>query len=74
MMRQFELVFSKADLKLLDVYAYPWNTTWEECKQLWGNDVKTLKNPNGTKFYSYKNRWLNVLVNKHGDVVSIGIY
>jgi len=72
--RQIELSFSKRDLKLENIYVYPWNLTWDQCKGLWGSNVKTIKNPNGTKFYMYKDRRLNVLVNNHGEVASIGIY
>jgi hypothetical protein len=73
-MRQFELGFSRGDLSLQHIYAYPWNLTLDECKKLWGDNYKTIKNPDGTKFYSYKDRHLNVLVNGHGDVLSLGIF
>lgn len=72
--RQIELSFSKTDLKLVGIFAYPWNLTWDQCKQFWGDKVRTLRNPDGTKFYSYRNRQLNVLVAKNGTVLSVGIY
>jgi hypothetical protein len=72
--RQIELSFSKGNLKLAGIYAYPFKLTWDECKQLWGNKVKTLKNADGSKFYQYKDRRLNVLVDKRGDVYNIGLY
>ena len=72
--RKIELSFAKTNLTLAGIYAYPWKLSWDECKQLWGNKVKTLKNPDGSKFYEYKDRRLNVLVDKRGDVYNIGLY
>lgn len=72
--RQYELLFSAASHKVENVYAYPWNTTLEDCKRLWGDDYKTIKNPNGTRYYSYKHRHLGVLVAPNGTVVNIGVY
>lgn len=59
---------------LHDYYIYPVNVTWEDCKRLWGNDVRVTKNKNGTRFYMYKNRHMNVLVGSNGTVMSLGVY
>ncbi len=72
--RQFELAFDGVTKKLSGVYAYPWNLTWVQCRQLWGNDVNVIKNHDGTRVYSYRNRRLNVFVQKDGTVISIGVY
>lgn len=72
--REFELNFDPATKKLAGIYAYPWHLTWEECKRLWGSDVTTIRNQDGTHFYSYRNRRLMVLADKHGNVVSLGVY
>src|SRR5581483_3220896 len=71
--REFELRFDKANM-LTNVFVYPWSMTWEQCKQLWGEKTKTIKNTDGTRFYMYKNRRLNVLVNRDGSVISFGVY
>jgi len=72
--RVLELSFSKVDMKLIGIFAYPWNATWDQCKQLWGDNVRTMKNADGTKFHLYKDRHLNVLVDKRGTVLSVGLY
>ena len=72
--RMFELSFSKSSLKLENIYMYPWNMSWDQCKQLWGSNIRITKNPDGTKFYSYKDRKINVLVTRQGQVQSIGLY
>lgn len=72
--RQIELVFDGKTKKLHDFYIYPINATWEDCKKLWGNDVRVQKGANGTRFYVYKNRHLNVLVSANGTVVNYGVY
>jgi len=72
--RQLELVFDGKTKMLHDYYIYPVNVTWEDCKKLWGSDAKVQKNSNGTRFYLYKNRHMNVLVAANGTVISIGVY
>jgi hypothetical protein len=72
--REFELAFEIGTPQLNGVFAYPWNLTWDECKATWGSDVRTIKYDDGTRFYAYKKRRLNVLVNKNGSVISIGVY
>jgi hypothetical protein len=72
--REFELSYDKVTKKLAGVFAYPLNMTWRECKQIWGADVRVIRNPNGTRTYSYKNRRLNVFTDGEGRVVSLGVY
>ena len=72
--RQIELVFDGKTKKLHDFFIYPVNVTWEDCKKLWGNNVRIQKSNNGTRFYMYKDRHLNVLVSANGTVVSFGVY
>jgi hypothetical protein len=73
-MREFELGFDAQTKKLRDIYAYPWNVTWDDCKKLWGDNVTTVRNKNGTRFHSYKDRHVNVLVDKSDRVISLGFY
>ena len=49
-------------------------TTWDDCKRLWGDEVNTTRNPDGSRFHMYKTRRLNVLVGRDGVVQSLGIY
>jgi hypothetical protein len=72
--RQIELVFDGKTKALHDYYYYPVNVTWEDCKKLWGNDVRIKKNKDGSRSYMYKNRHLNVLVLPNGTVQSVGVY
>jgi hypothetical protein len=71
-----ELGFDSKTNRLTNVYLYPARlTTWEDCKKLWGKDATVaVKNPDGSKIYSYKNRHLNVLLDKDNRVVSLGLY
>ncbi len=72
--RQVELLFDAKTKMLHDFYIYPVNMTWEDCKKIWGDNVKTQKGHNGNKFYMYKNRHMNVLVAPNGTVLSVGVY
>jgi len=72
--RQIELVFDGRTKKLHDFYIYPINVTWNDCKTLWGNNVRTQKNADGTRFHLYKDRHLNVLVSPNDTVISFGVY
>jgi hypothetical protein len=71
-----ELVFDSKTNRLTNVYLYPARpTTWEDCKKLWGKDATVaMKNQDGSKIYSYKNRHLSVLLDKNNRVVSFGLY
>jgi hypothetical protein len=73
-MREFELAFNGTTKVVTDVYAFPWNISWEEGKKAWGEEYKTTKNPNGTKYYGYAKRRLNILVGTNGMILNIGAY
>jgi trypsin-like peptidase len=72
LLRELELNFDAKTQKLAAIYGSPWDFTWAQCKTLWGNNVRTTKNPDGTRFHSYKDRNLTVLVNKDDKVISFG--
>ena|SRR2546425_7303744 len=74
LMREVELNFDSRTKRLQAVYGYTWDMTWEQCKKLWGENVTTTKNHDGTRFYAYRDRNLLVLTDKHGKVISIGVY
>ena len=70
-----ELLFDAKTNRLTNIYLYPARTTsWDDCKKLWGKDVTLRKNPDGSKFALYKNRHLNVLLDKNDWVISVGLY
>lgn len=73
-MREFELAFDNKTNLLTNVFGYPLNMTWEQCKQLWGENASNAKKPDGTHFRLYKDRHLNVLLDKSDKVISLGIY
>jgi len=72
LLREIELNFDSKTQKLIAIYGYPWDFTWTQCKTLWGNNVRTTKNPDGSRFHSYKDRNLHVLVNKDEKVINFG--
>jgi hypothetical protein len=72
--RQVELSFDGRTKTLHDIFVYPVNMTWQDCKKIWGDDVWTKKAANGNKFYMYKKRHMNILVLPNGTVLSVGVY
>jgi hypothetical protein len=72
--REFELMFDKRTHQLRSVFIYPWSMTWEECRRLWGNDVNITQVANGNLFRAYLSRRLDVLTDKGGKVINLGIY
>ncbi len=72
--REFELLFDLQTKNLRAVYIYPWQMTWSECRELWGEDVNTTEVANGNFFRSYRSRHLDVLVDRTGNVINLGIY
>ena len=72
--QELELDFSNETGVLRGVFAYPWQMTWEECRGLWGARVLARKANLGRTFYSYLNRRLDVLVDRTGKVISLGLY
>ena len=73
-MREFELAFDNKTNLLTNVFGYPFTMTWEQCKQLWGENARTVKNTDGTHFREYRDRHLNVMLDKSDKVLSLGIY
>ena len=71
-----ELSFDSKTSRLTNVYLYPARaTTWEDCKKFWGKDASVaMKNTDGSKIYTYKNRHLNVLLDKNNRVINLGLY
>lgn len=72
--RQIELDFDAGSGTLRTVFGYPWDLTWQECRRLWGVNVSAAEANKGRRFYSYLNRHLDVLVDKSGKVISLGLY
>ena len=62
----------------LDVVGYPLGrdfiNVWSGPQVAFGDKVSTIKYPDGSKLYGYRDRRLSVLVDKHGDVTSLGVY
>jgi hypothetical protein len=72
--RELELDFDSDSGSLRTVFAYPNQMTWEDCRKIWGGNVNTTRGKNGRMFYSYLNRKLDVLVDRGGKVISLGLY
>jgi hypothetical protein len=72
--REFELDFDKETGLLRSVFAYPSNLKWDQCRKAWAGTVNSTDAANGRKFYSYVNRHLDVLVDRAGTVISLGLY
>lgn len=72
--RELELDFAKDTGALRAVYVYPWSMKWEDCRKLWGANVTAADASDGRKFFSYENRRLDVLVDRTGKVISLGLY
>jgi hypothetical protein len=72
--REFELLFDRRTKLLRSAFIYPWRMTWNECRDLWGEEVNITAMANGQVFRSYINRRLDVLADKNGAVINLGIY
>lgn len=72
--REFELLFDRQTKTLRSAFIYPWRMTWDECLDLWGDEVNSTAMPNGNVFRSYLHRHLDILTDKSGAVISLGIY
>ncbi len=72
--REFELDFEGETGLLRTVFVYPWKMRWDECRRIWGGNVATAEASNGRRFHSYENRRLDVLVDRAGNVISLGLY
>ena len=71
---ELELDFDSDSGSLRTVFAYPNQMTWDDCRKMWGGNVNTTPAKNGRVFYSYLNRKLDVLVDRGGKVISLGLY
>ncbi|HLK49721.1 MAG TPA: hypothetical protein VKT49_16375 [Bryobacteraceae bacterium] len=71
---ELELDFESDTGTLRTVFAYPNQMTWDDCRKIWGANVNTTRTRNGRVFYSYLNRKLDVLVDRGGKVISLGLY
>jgi hypothetical protein len=72
--REIELDFAAETGILRSVFVYPWQMTWDDARQQWGEQVTAAKANKGRMFYSYVNRRLDVLVDPDGRIVSLGLY
>jgi hypothetical protein len=72
--REFELMFDRQSKRLRAVFIYPWRMTWDDCRELWGDDVNTTNVANGAIFRAYLSRHLDVLADSQGKVINLGIY
>jgi S1-C subfamily serine protease len=72
--QHIELQFDSKTKRLTNVYLYPTRLTWEECKRTWGDNITVKKNPDGSKFHLYKNRRLNIYLDKNDNVISLGLF
>lgn len=72
LLREIELNIDSTTQKVVGIYGYPWDMTWTQCKSLWGDKVTTTKNADGSRFHTYKDRNLHVLVGKDERVVNLG--
>jgi hypothetical protein len=72
--KEVELEFAQENGLLREVYIYPAQMTWNDCRRLWGMNVNITQAAKGRTFYSYNNRHLDVLVDTDGKVISLGLY
>jgi hypothetical protein len=72
--REFELMFDRQSKTLRAVFIYPWRMTWDDCRELWGDDVNTTNLASGAIFRAYLSRRLDVLSDSQGKVINLGIY
>src|SRR6202171_4964156 len=72
--KEMELDFDADSGLLHGVFVYPQGLTWQDCRRLWSGDVSPTQGVNGRTFYSYTNRHLDVLVDRGGKVISLGLY
>ncbi len=72
--QRIELGFDSKTKRMTNVYMYPLRLTWDDCKRLWGDDVRTVRNTDGTRFHLYKTRRLNVLLDRNNNVINLGLY
>jgi hypothetical protein len=71
--QRVELGFDIKTKLLINIYLYPVGVTWDECKNKFGTKY-SVQYIEERKFYVYKNRHLNVQVDRHNNIVSLGLY
>jgi len=72
--RELELDFDSATGALRTVFVYPAAMTWKQVRTRWNGQISAADAQHGRKFYSYVNRRMDVLVDAHGRVISLGLY
>jgi hypothetical protein len=72
--KEVELDFDTDSGLLHGVFVYPVQMTWQDCRRQWGASATATEVANGRTFYSYSSRRLDVLVERGGKVVSLGLY
>lgn len=71
---KIECRFDGVTKKLQNLYLYPRNMTWEDCRRTWGENVVISERAGGNRFYEYQDRRLMVLVDKSGRVLNLTVY
>lgn len=70
-----ELRFDGDSNLLSHVNLFPIHMSWQQCKELWGDNTTAVHFRDGTiQFQSYKDRRLTVYLDKNGNVISLGLY
>lgn len=72
--REVELTFDSKTRKLKQAIIYPTGFNTEQAKKMLGDKYKNVKSANGTFFYMYQDKRVNVLFAKDGTAISIGLY
>jgi len=72
--KELELDFDRETGLLRTLFVYPHNMTWQDCRHLFGVNVRSTQANKGRTFYSYLDRRLDVLVDAAGKVISLGMY
>lgn len=68
-----ELRFDIDSTFLSHVNLFPVHMTWQECKQVWGENATAMHLRDGI-VQSYNDRRLNVYLDKNDNVISLGLY
>lgn len=72
--KELELDFDGESGLMRTLFVYPQDMTWKECRQEFGQNVRSTDANKGRTFYSYLDRHLDVLVDSAGKVISLGMY
>jgi serine/threonine protein kinase len=72
---RIELAFDVKTKRLTNIYLYPiGRQTEEDVRKVAGDNFTLKENPDGSEFLLYNDRALNVLLDKDGNVVNLGLY